>query len=111
MTSFHTGEIRFIYPCDETAHPNVTSPVGVVHFEVLLERAPIRDHRHPPPRSWLAELETYDEDPSAWDRAYFTRLVRNFAAEHGLERAARFGAKLVEHGHLSSADVEQLLAE
>lgn len=58
---------------------------------------------------WLAELDKYEQDSEAWNRAYFTRTLQRFAAQHGNSAPMRFAAKLVLAGHLTTSDVDNAL--
>jgi hypothetical protein len=53
---------------------------------------------------WLRELSVYDEDPDGWNRRHFSKLVRDLATRSGADSARSFGAKLVDGGHLTTAD-------
>jgi hypothetical protein len=54
---------------------------------------------------WLGELSVYDEDPHGWNLRHFQKMVRDLATRSGADRARSFGAKLVDAGHLTTADV------
>ena len=54
---------------------------------------------------WLRELSVYDENPDGWNLRYFQKMLRDLAARSGADRARSFGAKLVDAGHLTTADV------
>jgi hypothetical protein len=60
---------------------------------------------------WQQELRSYDADPDAWMRAYFTRMLIDFANRHGAERARAFGLKLVASGQLRDEDVGMALRD
>jgi hypothetical protein len=55
--------------------------------------------------AWLAEVERYEADPSAWMRRYFQGMIRDFTRLHGPEKGRAFAAKLVRDGHLREPDI------
>lgn len=59
--------------------------------------------------AWEAELRRYDEDPDAWMRGYFRRMLSDHAATHGVAAAGTFGGKLVATGHLTAEEVTAAL--
>lgn len=69
----------------------------------------VTDLATPHLENWLAEIGKYEQEPVAWNRAYFTRILQRFAAQHGNSAAMRFAAKLVLAGHLTTSDVENAL--
>lgn len=60
---------------------------------------------------WTADLAEYDENPQAWDRAYFLRMLREFTQSRGADAGARFAGKLVSDGLLTSLDVREVLGD
>ena len=60
-------------------------------------------------QAWLEELSTFDADPSAWMSGYMQRLIRDFAANHGIEDARSFADKLVASGELTAQDAASAL--
>lgn len=58
---------------------------------------------------WQAELHQYDEDPEAWNRGYFQRILVRFLDRHGVERTRSFGRRMVADGFLTDQDVKNVL--
>jgi len=55
--------------------------------------------------AWRAEVERYQDDPSAWIRHYFEDMIRDFIESHGPEKGKAFAKKLVRAGYLRERDL------
>jgi len=59
---------------------------------------------------WQQQVRDYEADPGAWDRAYYERMIIDFAERHGTDRASHLGGRLVASGELTDEDVAAALA-
>lgn len=50
-------------------------------------------------------MRDYEADPDGWDRAYYQRMIVDFAQRHGPDRARHLGSRLVASGELTEVDV------
>lgn len=58
---------------------------------------------------WENDIVRFDEDPVAWMQEHFRAVLLHFGRWQGVEKARRFGRKLVRNGHLTGDDVALVL--
>lgn len=58
---------------------------------------------------WENDIVRFDEDPVAWMREHFRAVLLHVGRWQGIEKARRFGRKLVRNGHLTGDDVALVL--